>query len=319
MRQFTNAKAKYDAKDLLAVTFKSMKRVICKSLRLRACEIKQRARLSTFTKKTLLKDWKEMAKKHKALRECQQVSIKIDRYRVLSKFLGLWLRKLSLKLKKQHMNEAKEKFYARSTKRKVIRAWSRAYEYHINLKLKDQQITSAQERHLMVKVLQALQEHKRVSQIKNAKVATANQEYTYWLGKRVISCLRCYRDGRLAEREVIQQFVDQSNRKLKQRILLAIRVYSDYIKDRKAADSEIVSKVEASRKQRFLKVWAHCYSKRVGLKLLASSLQNSQTRISFDQIRHVLLHQDATIEYFRSTYPTRLMGNSLKAWRRFKQ
>ena len=55
----------------------------------------------------------------------------------------------------------------------------------------------------MVKVLQALLEHKRVSQIKNAKMATANQEYTYWLGKRVISSLRSYRDRRLTEREVV--------------------------------------------------------------------------------------------------------------------
>ena len=58
-------------------------------------------------------------------------------------------------------------------------------------------------RQLMVKVLQALLEHKRVSQIKNAKVATANQEYTYWLGKRVISSLRSYRARRLTEREVV--------------------------------------------------------------------------------------------------------------------
>ena len=55
----------------------------------------------------------------------------------------------------------------------------------------------------MVKVLQALLEHKRVSQIKNAKMATANQEYTYWLGKRVISSLRSYRARRLTEREVV--------------------------------------------------------------------------------------------------------------------
>ena len=71
MREFTRAKNKHDSKELLAFTFKGMKRIIRKSLRLRDCEDKQRAKLTSFTKRAFLRDWREMAKKHKALRECE--------------------------------------------------------------------------------------------------------------------------------------------------------------------------------------------------------------------------------------------------------
>ena len=136
---------------------------------------------------------------------------------------------------------------------------------------------------------------------------TANQEYQYWLGKRVMLNLRAYKEKRQAQREVIQQFQYRFSIQKMQQILLAIRVFANYSRDQKTADTAIIEKIQASIKQRFLKSWAHSYSKRVGLKLLATSLQNSQTRISFDQIRHVQLHQNAAVQYFRSTQPIRLV------------
>ena len=46
----------------------------------------------------------------------------------------------------------------------------------------------------MVKVIQALLQHKQVSQIKNAKLMTADQEYQYWLGKRIMFTLKAYKN-----------------------------------------------------------------------------------------------------------------------------
>ena len=60
MREFTRAKNKHDSKELLAFTFKGMKRIIRKSLQLRDCEDKQRAKLTSFTKRAFLRDSHEL-------------------------------------------------------------------------------------------------------------------------------------------------------------------------------------------------------------------------------------------------------------------
>ena len=100
-------------------------------------------------KKETLKDWRELAKKHKALRHCARVAQKIDRGRVLSKFVALWLRKLHLSLKKKHMVAAQQKFRAEKTKQRYMAAWARGYRYQVQLKVRDQQIADLQERQVL--------------------------------------------------------------------------------------------------------------------------------------------------------------------------
>ena len=85
----------------------------------------------------MLKDWRDLSKKHKALRHCEQVSMKIDRYRVMSKFVALWLRRLHLKLKKKHMMAAQQKFWAQKAKQRFMAAWTQAYHYQVQLKMRD--------------------------------------------------------------------------------------------------------------------------------------------------------------------------------------
>ena len=91
---------------LKAKSFKGLKRMTRKQKLLKEREAIVKKQLLTRTKKEMMKDWRRLTKKHRTLQHCEQVSMKIDRYRVLSKSLALWLRKLHLTLRKKHMTAA---------------------------------------------------------------------------------------------------------------------------------------------------------------------------------------------------------------------
>ena len=131
VRCFVAEKELADRACLRAKAFKGLKKVTRKQKLLKQREAMMKEQLLVRTKKEWLKDWRELSKKRKALRHCEQVSLKIDRCRVLSKFLALWLRKLHLSLKKKHMVAAQQKFWASKTKERVMAAWARAYHYQV--------------------------------------------------------------------------------------------------------------------------------------------------------------------------------------------
>ena len=172
-----------------------------------------------------------------------------------------------------------------------------------------------QERQVLQKCWSALHDHKKASQIKNAKVAAADQEYTYWLGKRIVFALRQHREQRLAGRQLTSQLVSNHEAQTKRQVYRALRLYTSFVRDRRMTDQALVDKIHATKKLRVLKQWAHCYSRRVSLRLLGQSLRNSQTRLSFDQMRRVQLIEDATVQIFRGRYPERLMRSTLRGWR----
>jgi len=103
-----------------------------------------------------------------------------------AKFLGMWLQALGLRLKLRHLDKLCAKFQRQVVRRRYMHEWLLACQK----KLKVDEIAKVQDHQLLAKCWSTLIRHVDAQQKKKLVQTAASQEYTYWLGKRLIKMMR---------------------------------------------------------------------------------------------------------------------------------
>ena len=112
--------------------------------------------------------------------------------------------------------------YKKVMKGRYMRAWSRAFKEAQELHRKDQVLVSMQERLVLIRTLEALREITRARSDRRVLKRAADQEYVYWLGKRAINTLRCYKNWRRASHEMSNMVVADYSLSFKKKVYKAM-------------------------------------------------------------------------------------------------
>ena len=91
----------------------------------------------------------------------------------------------------------------------------------------------------MEKCLKALHNHATAQSLKHSKQQAAEQEYTYWLGKRAISQLRRYFCSRRSSKEVSRMVISDRASMVKRKLFGVIKLYAGFQGQRNRTDKMI--------------------------------------------------------------------------------
>ena len=160
----------------------------------------------------------------------ERLSQDFMRYKFVHKYMSIWLRKLSKRLKKKHLKKhVVPMVQLRAVVEPHFRAWNLLYQ---KSKFLDQQlvhIDGFQNRESMADTFARLKAHAVQQRRKKDRMRVADQQYVYQLGRRVWTALHTFSwvqtDKRALYAEILRDF-------MKQRKAAVLRELRRYVRNR---------------------------------------------------------------------------------------